>query len=165
MPTLFVQIQNANWDQEKAEAYINHLETNLRASDPAGLQLLLEHFGDDPVGGIALLKEAVKAVLNGAAAQSALANGATNLTVSKLIFKPNVSDTELIACLMDIIEAMAKATSTALKWKGNRVKSAEMSEDERRLSITKSKRTKETCCHRLAHRKDTLPLANDEVTR
>lgn len=54
----------------------------------------------------------------------------------KTTWNPNASDMELIASLKDIIEAMAEATETPIKWKGVQHKS----EEERRETLAKAER-------------------------
>ena len=75
------------------------------ADDPAGLALLHEHLGGD----LTELKSACTAML----ASTQLASS------SQLVWNPNASDNELIACLKDIIDAMAAATGSTLAWKQN----------------------------------------------
>ena len=66
------------------------------ADDPASLELLREHLGPD-------LTELQKACT-------------TVLTSTQLVWNPNASDSELIACLKDLIDEMATVTGNELMW-------------------------------------------------
>lgn len=66
------------------------------ADDPASLELLLEHLGPD----LTELQKACTAVL----------------TSTQLVWNPNASDSELIACLKDLIDEMATVTGNKLMW-------------------------------------------------
>ena len=72
--------------------------------DPSSLQLLHEHLGQD----LSELKAACTAVLT----------SFSDIGKRQLTWNPNASDTELIACLKDIIDEMAAAIGGKLEWKG-----------------------------------------------
>jgi len=78
--------------------YLENIEENMGADDPAGLELLQEHLGPD----LTELIWACTTVLTS--------------TRSRLVWNPNASDSELVACLKDIIDAMATATGNTLNW-------------------------------------------------
>ena len=98
---------------DESQDYINNIEEKMGADDPAGLALLHEHLGRD----LTELKSACTAML----ASTQLASS------SQLVWNPNASDNELIACLKDIIDAMAAATGSTLAWKQNGPKPKEES--------------------------------------
>ena len=72
--------------------------------DPSSLELLYEHLGQD----LSELKVACTAVLT----------SFNEIGKRQLMWNPNASDTELIACLKDIIDEMAAAIGSKLEWKG-----------------------------------------------
>ena len=74
------------------------------ADDPAGLELLFEHIGPD----LTELIWACTAVLT-----------STQVASKQLVWNPNASDSELIACLKDLIDAMATVTGSTLAWDEN----------------------------------------------
>ena len=86
------------------------------ADDPASLELLREHLGPD-------LTELQKACT-------------TVLTSTQLVWNPNASDSELVACLKDLIDEMATVTGSKLMWSPHE---SELRED--RASRSSSRRS------------------------
>ena len=101
--------------------YLENIEENMGADDPAGLELLQEHLGPDlpPLlfhvltTGFFVLQEHLGPDLTELiwACTTVLTS-----TRSRLVWNPNASDSELVACLKDIIDAMATATGNTLNW-------------------------------------------------
>ena len=137
---MLVEITNGNWDGEEADKYIDNLETVMGTDNPDGLKIILESLGDDKAKEMLELKAACKEVIHGySATWGSKTTGTRNKSKTsatsralfesnekgqakkQLVFNPNASDTELIACLKDIIESMATVTDTTIKWKGDKV--------------------------------------------
>ena len=89
---------------DESLSYINNIEETMGADDPAGLELLFEHIGPD----LTELIWACTAVLT-----------STQVASKQLVWNPNASDSELIACLKDLIDAMATVTGSTLAWDEN----------------------------------------------
>ena len=104
VPTIIVDIKNSGFDADQSQHYIEHLEEIMGMDDPSSLELLHEHLGSD----LTELKVACMAVLT----------SFNEIGNRQLMWNPNSSDTELIACLQDIIDEMAAAIGTKLEWKG-----------------------------------------------
>ena len=102
-PTIVLDIKNGNFNVDDSLHYIKNIEAVMGADNPDGLALLREHLGDD----LSELKTACTEALN------TFKEGKNQLT-----WNPNASDSELIACLKDIIDTMATATGSTLSWKG-----------------------------------------------
>ena len=96
------------------------------ADNPDGLELLREHLGQD----LSELQEACTRMLDPFLSPDGWSG-------TKLVWNPNASDTELIACLKDIIDAMGAAMGSTLKWKGTVVSKGDesLSVSSRRSSM------------------------------
>jgi len=105
VPTIIIDIKNSGFDTKQSQHYIDHLEEIMGTDDPSSLELLHEQLGQD----LTELKLACTAAL---ASFSAIGK-------RQLVWNPNASDTELIACLKDIIDEMAAAIGGRLEWKGD----------------------------------------------
>ena len=93
------------------------------ADDPAGLELLRENLGHD----LTELKHTCTTVLSSG-----------RLSCSQLVWNPNASDSELIACLKDIIDAMATVAGNTLTWTPHASKTC--NDDSRRSRHSSSAR-------------------------
>ena len=105
VPTIIIGIKNSGFDAKQSQHYIDHLEEIMGTDDPSSLELLHEQLGQD----LTELKLASTAAL---ASFSAIGK-------RQLVWNPNASDTELIACLKDIIDEMAAAIGGRLEWRGD----------------------------------------------
>ena len=105
VPTIIIEIKNSGFDAKESQHFVDNLEEAMGADDPSSLQLLYEYLGQD----LTELK---------AACTAALAS-ITEKGKKRLSWNPNASDTELIACLKDTIDAMAEAIGSKLEWKGD----------------------------------------------
>ena len=105
VPIIIIDIKNGSFDAEESQHFVDDLEVTMGANDPSGLELLHEHLGPD----LTELKAACTAVL-----RAFTENGK-----KKLSWNPNATDTELIACLKDIVDEMGAATGNKLEWKSN----------------------------------------------
>ena len=104
-PIVVLDVKNGNFDVDESLSYIDCIEEKMGADDPASLELLREHLGPD----LTELKQACTAVLT-----------STQVASKQLVWNPNASDSELIACLKDLIDAMATVTGSTLKWAPSR---------------------------------------------
>ena len=105
VPIIIIDIKNGSFDAEESQHFVDDLEVTMGANDPSGLELLHEHLGPD----LTELKAACTAVLR----------AFTEKGKKKLSWNPNATDTELIACLKDIVDEMGAATGNKLEWKGD----------------------------------------------
>ena len=104
-PIVVLDVKNGNFDVDESLSYIDRIEEKMGADDPASLELLREHLGPD----LTELKQACTAMLT-----------STQVASKQLVWNPNASDSELIACLKDLIDAMATVTGSTLKWAPSR---------------------------------------------
>ena len=103
VPTIIVDIKNSGFDAKESQRYIDNLEEMMGTDDPSSLELLHEHLGQD----LSELKVACTTVLT----------SFNEIGKRQLAWNPNASDTELIACLKDIMDEMAAAIGSKLEWK------------------------------------------------
>jgi hypothetical protein len=102
VPVVIVEVKNGNFNVDESQHYINNIEEIMGTENPSGLDLLYEHLGED----LAELKVACTQALQDFSASR-----------FPLTWNPNASDSELIACLKDISDAMATACGGTLLWK------------------------------------------------
>ena len=106
-PVLLIDIKNGGFDAKEMKKYVDNIEEMMGAENPDGLELLREHLGQD----LSELQEACTRMLDPFLSPDGWSG-------TKLVWNPNASDTELIACLKDVIDAMGAAMGSTLKWKG-----------------------------------------------
>ena len=102
VPIMIINVKNSGFDSSEAQCYVEDLEDSMDEED---LELLHEHLGPD----LHELKVACTAALVAFSED----------TKTQLVWNPNASDSELIACLKDIIDTMAGVKGSTLKWKGD----------------------------------------------
>ena len=103
VPIIIIDIKNGGFDASASQSFVDDLEEKMSYDDPSGLELLHEHMGSD----LTELKLACTAAIR------------TFTGKKQLSWNPNASDSELVACLKDIVDEMAAAVGSTLEWKGD----------------------------------------------
>eukprot|EP00966_Prymnesium_polylepis_P123469 2854731-Prymnesium_polylepis.1 len=100
VPVLPLWLANGGFNVEEAMGYVSRLPTEMGKVDPAGLEVLHEHVGDD----IADVQDAAMAVLEEIHPSTCLQ------------WNSSLGDNGLLAQLKDLAEAMCRLTGQQAKW-------------------------------------------------